>query len=227
MLDIYSRTVACTCSRVRLLMNRKNLLLSNHTCMYTQDLMPDIGFELKIYLFIIFLLIHLTNYLRSTLVQTKFIWWLFRIATFLQYHAWQMVYRVSSHVDTWAHLELITCCVHSNIFVLFSLKTIQIRMHMQVQCVVSYERPKTTHVRACLEERLILLLAHADISFVQSRAWAITSQFHAQPWSFHRSLCVHAQSAKTKDCFARTRKFSEKTCADTRFYGIHVWLGRR
>ena len=136
-----------------------------------------------------------------------------------------MVYRVSSHVDTWAHLELITCCVHSNIFVLFSLKTIQIRMHMQVQCVVSYERLKTTHVRACLEERLILLLSHADISFVQSRAWAITSQFHAQPWCFHRSLCVHAQSAKTKDCFARTRKFSEKTCADTRFYGIHVWLG--
>ena len=187
--------------------------------------MLDVGFELKTYLFIIFLLIHSTNYLRSTLVQTKLIWWLFRIAKFLQYHASKMVYRVSSHVDTWTHQELITSCVRSNIYVLVSPETIRIRMYMQVQCVVSYERLKTMHVRACLEKRIILLLSHADISFMRSHAWAITSQFHAQSWSFDRILCVHAQIAKTKNCFARTRKFSEKTCVDTRFYGVHVWLG--
>ena len=43
-------------------------------------------------------------------------------------------------------------------------------MHTQVECVVSYGRLETMRVRAWLEERLILLLSHADISLMQFRA---------------------------------------------------------
>ena len=73
----------------------------------------------------------------------------------------------------WIHennQELISSCVRNNIYVSVPSQIIRIRMYMQVQCVVSYERLATMHVRACLEERLILLLSHADISFMQSRA---------------------------------------------------------
>ena len=61
-------------------------------------------------------------------------------------------------------------CTQQHIYVLAPAQIIRIRMYMQVQCVVSYERLKTMHVRACLGERLILLLSQADISFMQSCA---------------------------------------------------------
>ena len=90
----------CTCWRLHPSMDRKKSFLSYPTCMYTQDLMLDVDFELKTYPLTVFLLIHSTNYLRSTLVRRRLMWEPFRIAKYLQYHASKTVHKVSSHVET-------------------------------------------------------------------------------------------------------------------------------